>query len=141
MRRYHSLKNELVRKSRESMLAAVQIYNNPNITFKAETFITLAVIGWTYLMHAYYRSKKIDYRYYHMKGSRREFDKTKYGAYKHWELERCLNDKDCPLDADTQANIRFLIPLFTNFEPCVILISREPSSCVLFRCSMSRAGC
>lgn len=30
MRRYHSLKDELVRKSRESMLAAVQIYNNPN---------------------------------------------------------------------------------------------------------------
>jgi len=116
VRRYHSLKNELVRKSRESMLAAVQIYNNPNITFKAETFITLAVIGWTYLMHAYYRSKKIDYRYYHMKGSRREFDKTKYGAYKHWELERCLNDKDCPLDADTQANIRFLIGVRHEIE-------------------------
>lgn len=53
MRRYHSLKDELVRKSRESMLAAVQIYNNPNISFKAENFISLAVIGWTYLMHAY----------------------------------------------------------------------------------------
>ena len=55
------------------MLAAVQIYNNPNISFKAETFISLAVIGWTYLIHAYYRSQKIDYRYYHMKGSRKEY--------------------------------------------------------------------
>ena len=44
-----SIKDELIRKGREAVLAAVQVYNNPNITFKAETFITLAVIGWTYL--------------------------------------------------------------------------------------------
>jgi len=116
MRRYHSLKDELVRKSRESMLAAVQIYNNPNITFKAEIFISLAVIAWTYLMHGYYRSKKIDYRYYHMKGSRKEYDRTKHGAYKRWELERCLNEKACPLDADTQANLRFLIGIRHEIE-------------------------
>lgn len=54
-----SIKDELIRKGREAVLAAVQVYNNPNITFKAETFITLAVIGWTYLLHAYYRSQKL----------------------------------------------------------------------------------
>ena len=52
MRRYHSLKDELVRKSRESMLAAVQIYNNPNISFKAETFISLAEGTRRYRGHA-----------------------------------------------------------------------------------------
>lgn len=55
-RRVKSVKTELVKKAREAMLAAVQIYNNPQVTFKAESFITLAVIGWTYLLHAYYRS-------------------------------------------------------------------------------------
>ena len=105
MRRYHSLKDELVRKAREAMLAAVQIYNNPHITFKSEAFISLAIISWTYLMHAYYRSINIDYRYYHIKGKRKEYDRTKYGAYKRWELERCLNEKLCPLDSDTQANL------------------------------------
>ncbi len=116
MRRYHSIKDELVRKSRESMLAAVQIYNNPNITFKAETFISLAVIGWTYLMHAYYRGQNIDYRYYQQKGNRKEYDKTKYGAYKHWELERCINDDACPLDVATIANLRFLIGIRHEIE-------------------------
>lgn len=34
-------KKQLIKKACESMLAAVQIYNNPQITFKTETFITL----------------------------------------------------------------------------------------------------
>lgn len=112
----YSIKDELVKKSREAMIAAVQIYNNPSVTFKAETFITLSVIAWTYLLHAYYRNKKIDYRYYEMKGKHKKYDRTKYGAYKHWELERCLNEKACPLDGDTQANLRFLIGVRHEIE-------------------------
>ena len=108
-RRIKSVKTELVKKAREAMLAAVQLYNNPQVTFKAESFITLAVIGWTYLLHAYYRNNGIDYRYYRYVGKKKVYDKTKYGAYKHWELERCLNDTDCPLDNDTITNLRFLI--------------------------------
>ena len=56
-------KHELLIKSREAMLAAVQIYNNPQITFKSEIFISMAIISWTYLMHTYYANKGIDYRY------------------------------------------------------------------------------
>ena len=41
-RRMKSVKTELVKKAREAMLAAVQLYNNPQVTFKAESFITLA---------------------------------------------------------------------------------------------------
>ena len=44
-RKLWSVKNELAVKSREAMLSAVQVYNNPNIQFKAETFIVLAVIS------------------------------------------------------------------------------------------------
>ena len=33
-------KRELLLKSREAMMAAVQIYNNPQITFKSEAFHT-----------------------------------------------------------------------------------------------------
>ena len=62
--------NELIIKSREAMLSAVQIYNNPNIQFKTESFIVLSNIAWTYLMHAYYRTKDIDYRYYSFKRKR-----------------------------------------------------------------------
>lgn len=71
IRSFKSIKNELIKKSREAMLAAVQIYNNPAITFKVESYITLCIISWTYLMHAFYRSKNIDYKFYKMVGTKK----------------------------------------------------------------------
>lgn len=115
-RRIGSVKQELVKKSREAALAAVQIFNNPNITFKSESYIVLMIIAWTYLLHAYYREKKIEYRYFEMHGKRKSFDKTKKGAYKYWELERCLNEEKSPVDNDTVNNLRFLIGLRHEIE-------------------------
>ena len=109
-------KLELVVKSREAMMSAVQIYNNPQITFKTETFISLAVIAWTYLLHAHYANCNVDYRYFHMNGKKKVYDKTKHGANKHWELEKCLDEKVCPLDESTKQNLRFLIGLRHEIE-------------------------
>ena len=115
-RRIGSIKSELVKKSREAALAAVQIFNNPNITFKSETYVVLMIISWTYLLHAYYRSNKVEYRYFTQNGKKRMFSKTKHGASKYWELERCLNDKKCPIDKDTANNLRFIIGLRHEIE-------------------------
>lgn len=115
-RKIGSIKNELLLKSKESMLAAVQIFNNPNIQFKSESFIVLTVIAWVYLLHAYYRSNKIDYRYFDQGEKRKSFHTTKYGAYKYWELERCLNDKKSPVDKIVASNLRFLIGLRHEIE-------------------------
>ena len=106
-----SIQRELLLKSRESALNAVQTFNNPLTIFKAETFIVLMTIAWTYLLHAYYRRDGIDYRYFKQGQKRRKFDRTKSGAFKYWELERCLNEKTCPLDGPTKNNLRFLIGL------------------------------
>ena len=111
-----SVKAGLLLKSREAALNAVQTFNNPLTTFKTETFIVLMVIAWTYLLHAYYRDQGIEYRYYTQGSKRRRFDRTKSGAFKHWELERCLNDKACPLDQPTKLNLRFLIGLRHEIE-------------------------
>ena len=75
-KRYGSLKLELLKKSREAALAAVQIFNNPNITFKSESYIVLMNIAWTYLLHAYYREKKVEYRYFTQKPKSRSFHRT-----------------------------------------------------------------
>ena len=115
-RRIGSIKSELLKKSREAALAAVQIFNNPNISFKSESYVVLMLIAWTYLLHAYYRGKKIEYRYFKQQGKRRKFDTTKHGAYKHWELERCLNDSNSPIDKDTANNLLFLIGLRHEIE-------------------------
>ena len=115
-RKMKSVKDELIKKSREAVLAAVQIYNNPQISFKSEAFITLSIIGWTYLMHAYYRDRGIDYRYYKTVGKKNFYDKTKNGAFKHWELERCINEDNCPLDDDTKRNLKFIIGIRHEIE-------------------------
>ena len=111
-----SVQAELIRQSREAALNAVQTFNNPLTTFKTETYIVLIVVAWTYLLHAYYRREGIEYRYYTQGPKRRRFERTKLGAFKHWELERCLNEQACPLDKPTKLNLRFLIGLRHEIE-------------------------
>ena len=130
-------KQELLIKSREAILSAVQIYNNPQITFKAESFISLAIISWTYLLHAYYANIGVDYRYYEIHGKRKFYDKTKYGAYKHWELERCLNNKKCPIDLETANNLKFLIGIRHEIEHQMTNKIDESISAKLQACSIN----
>jgi hypothetical protein len=115
-RKTWSIKEELLIKSRESMLSAVQIFNNPNIQFKSEIFIVLSIISWMYLLHAFYKERKIEYRYFSNIGLRKKFHKTTKGAYKYWELERCLNEDQCPIDSISKANLKFLIGLRHEIE-------------------------
>lgn len=115
-RRVFSVAKELLIKSREAALAAVQIFNSPLVTFKSEIFIVLMNISWTYLLHAYYRQQGVVYRYYKEGPNRRSFDKTKSGAYKYWELERCLSDACSPIDKDVANNLRFLIGIRHEIE-------------------------
>lgn len=111
-----SLRRELVLKSREAALTAIRVFNDPQVVFKSETYIVLMTIAWTYLLHAYYRGRGVEYRYFTQRAQRRVFDRTKSGAYKYWELERCLNDKASPVDADSANNLRFLIGLRHEIE-------------------------
>ena len=63
-KRSPQVKKQLLYKSREAALNAVQTFNNPLTTFKTETFIVLMNIAWMYLLHAYYRREGVEYRYY-----------------------------------------------------------------------------
>jgi Protein of unknown function (DUF3644) len=116
IRRTFSVASESLTKSREAALAAVQIFNSPLITFRSEIFIVLMNIAWTYLLHAFYRKQGIEYRYYQQRQQRHMFDKTKSGAHKHWELERCLNDPASPIDRDSTNNLRFLTGIRHEIE-------------------------
>lgn len=83
------------------------------ITFKSESFIVLSTIAWTYLLHAHYRRIGVEYRYYHRPdgAKRRRFDRTDDGAFRYWDLSKCLQALECPLDEDTKANLVFLVGL------------------------------
>ncbi|MFZ4741725.1 MAG: DUF3644 domain-containing protein [Bacteroidales bacterium] len=115
-RKLHSIKEELLTKSREAMLCAVQIFNNPNIVFKSESFIILANISWTYFLHAYFKDKKIDYRHFKQGPKTKKYYKTSRGAFKYWELEHCLDDANCPIDNVPKSNLKFLIGLRHEIE-------------------------
>lgn len=130
-------KKELLVKSREAMMSAVQIYNNPQITFKSETFISLAVIAWTYLLHTYYANQGIDYRYYVQGKQRKKYDRTKHGAYKYWELERCLDDSSSPIDEITTKNLKFIIGIRHEIEHQMTKKIDETISAKLQACSIN----
>jgi hypothetical protein len=115
-RKTRNIKNELLIKSKEAMLAAIQVYNNPTTYFKSENFIILSMISWTYLMHAYFKKSNIDYRYYTVKNKNKSFNKTKHGAVKFWELEKCIDFEQSPLDQGTKNNLKFLIGLRHEIE-------------------------
>ena len=117
VRRFGSLATELVKKAREAMLAAVQIHNNPQIEFKSELFIVTTVIAWTYLLHSYYRKKRIDYRQIDERATgKRKFLKTHHGVVRHWSLEQCLKVPQCPLDDLVKKNLLFLIGIRHEIE-------------------------
>ena len=59
-----SVRTTLVKKAREAAIAAIRSYNEPATEFKSETYIVLMVIAWTHLLHAYYRGKGLEYRYF-----------------------------------------------------------------------------
>jgi len=98
------------------MLSSVQIYNNPLITFKTESFIVLSLIAWTYMLHSYYRSKGVDYRYFQIMKKRKKFIRNPDGSIKYWDLSKCLAHQSCPLDKHTINNLTFLIGLRNQVE-------------------------
>lgn len=110
-RRYHSLAMQLVTQSQDAALTAVQVFNNPLIKFKSETFIVLMNIAWTYLLHGHYRREGVEYRYHQRIGKRRRFERTGDDSFKYWDLSQCLDARECPLDNPTKKNLLFLIGL------------------------------
>jgi len=116
MKRNYSEKVDLILKSREAALSAVQIYNNPFTVFKSESFIVLFIIAWVYLLYAYYRYKKIDYRYYTIPNKRKKFIRNIDGSIKYWDLMKCISIQKCPLDRHAINNLKFLIGLRNQIE-------------------------
>ena len=63
------------------MIAAVHVFNGAGLHFRAELFIVSAVIGWTYLLHAFLGREGVDYAIKTIDGAR-EVEKTANGAEK-----------------------------------------------------------
>lgn len=100
-------------KALDSALLAVEVYNKPAVKFKSGGFITLMVIAWTSLFHAYFFKNRLKP---YKKLTNGRFDKRD-GDYVYWELSECLkqyykSDSSNP----TRKNIEFFIPLRNKIE-------------------------
>lgn len=104
--------DELLVKAREAMIAAVHNFNSAGLSFRAEIFITTAVIAWTYLCHALLKREGIDYRYY--EGG--ELKLTPGGSEKYWELGKCLKHDTVKLTKSVKANLELLLEIRHEIE-------------------------
>jgi hypothetical protein len=134
-----SIKVLLLQKSREAALSAVQIFNNPNITFKSETYIVLMIIAWTYLHHAFFKEHKIDYRYRDTSKSngKKVVYKKREDDYLYWDLSHCIKHEQSPLSEACKNNLKFLIGLRNKVEHKMIKDLDDAVSARLQACCLN----
>ncbi len=107
----------IIESSIDSALPAVEIYNKPRATFRREGFITLMIIAWTKLFHAYF-NHEIGSKYFYKEKNKR-YTKVD-GERKAWELKTCLSKfKERNTSIITQAieaNLIFFVGLRNKIE-------------------------
>lgn len=102
----------------DSALLAVEIYNKPRTAFRSEAYVTLMVMAWMKLLHAFF-NRTIGDRYYYREGNGR-YAKVD-GERKAWELKTCIAEynKRNPsnrLSQSVAANLQFFIGLRNKIE-------------------------
>ena len=102
----------LLQSSIDAALLAVEIYNKPRTVFRSQNYVSLMVMAWTYLFHAYF-NRLIGQRYcYKSKNGRFEIVD---GERKTWDLTTCIN-KYGSLDEPVKATLLFIIGLRNKIE-------------------------
>jgi Protein of unknown function (DUF3644) len=104
---------ELVQKSRESAILAVQIYNNPTISFRTPGFIVQMIIAYTSLFHAIFEEEERDYVQYSQDGT------PKLSSSGHpwmWSLGQCVKEYWGGTASPVRDNLRLFIELRDEIE-------------------------
>ena len=122
MKRVPTIVKQLLQKARDSAMLAVEYYNKPAVSFKSEGYITMMIIAWNSLFHAYFLKNKIKpfYRKKSAEGKRPRYeyvfetlpDGKKIKEKRWWELSECVKqyfqgDNSSPV----RKNLEFFIPL------------------------------
>ena len=95
----------------DAALLAVEVYNKPRTSFRSEGFISLMIMAWLRLFHAYFNNTIGD-RYYYKKNGKYEIID---GERKVWELSTCIKRYgSLPLSVDK--NLQFFIGLRNKIE-------------------------
>jgi len=107
----------IIESSIDSALLAVEIYNKPRATFRREGYITLMIIAWTKLFHAYFHHE-IGNKYFYKEKNKRYTIVD--GERKAWELKTCIakfkEKKPGTISPAIDANLIFFIGLRNKIE-------------------------
>jgi hypothetical protein len=95
----------------DAALLAVEIYNKPRTSFRSEGYISLMIMAWLRLFHAYFNNSIGD-RYYYKKNGRYEIVD---GERKAWELSTCIKHYG-QLPRSVDKNLQFFIGLRNKIE-------------------------
>lgn len=113
MKRLPRRVKELIEKSRDSAILAVDIYNKPATKFRSFSFIVLMNIAWTSLFHAIFERRRIKYFY-------RKTNSNRYiyidGQKRAWDLSKCINEYFKGQNPPARENLRFFIGLRNQIE-------------------------
>lgn len=119
----------ILESSMNSALLAVEIYNKPRSTFKSEAYITLMIMAWTKMFHAYFRGVIGDKYFYSDKNGVPIMINEER---KKWELQTCIN-KYGKLKEEVRKNLEFFIPLRNRIEHAHV-DSRELDTVIFGEC-------
>ena len=103
----------ILKSSIDSALIAVEIYNKPRTEFRTQAFISLMIMAWTRLFHAYFNHTIGPKYFYKKKGSNRY--EIVDGEKKSWELKTCIQ-KYGNLSDGEKANLNLFIKLRNKIE-------------------------
>ena len=104
--------SSILASSIDSALLAVEVYNKPRTAFRSEAYITLMIIAWTKLFHAYFY-RTLGNRYYYKENNKRY--KIVDGERKAWDIKTCMV-KYGKLRPPVAANLEFFIGLRNKIE-------------------------
>ncbi len=108
---------QILDSSIDSALLAVEVYNKPRTPFRVENYISLMIIAWTRLFHAYFHHTKGDVFYY-KKGNSNRYKRID-GEKKAWSLKDCMVEYKRlgeRLDESVEANLSFFIKFRNKIE-------------------------
>lgn len=113
MSRLPKIVKELLVKSRDSAILAVDIYNKPATKFRSYGFIVMMNIAWISLFHAIFERHGVKYFYKKSNSNRYLYID---GQKKAWDLSKCINEYFKNQKSPVRENLIFFIGLRNQIE-------------------------
>jgi hypothetical protein len=110
--RFTPVVDALLDKTRESALLAVQVYNNPLVSFRAPGYIVHMIIAYTALFHAIFERKAVQYWYTNDDGTPKIIE----GDKQAWDISRCIKEYYGGRVLPEAENLKFFVRIRNKVE-------------------------